>query len=57
VANEEFEGQGDSFDKAVEDAFKKAGKQADWYKVKHWWVRIENPIREYKVIIKKGPGP
>ncbi len=51
---DEFEGQGDTLEAAANDAWEKAkrgGKEPGWYKVKTMWVRSENPIREYRVII------
>lgn len=57
VTAEEFEGQGDTFELAADDAWKKAKanhKDPGWYKVKTTWVRCENPIREYRVIITPG---
>jgi len=57
VTAEEFEGQGDTFELALDGAWKKAkagGKDPGWFKVKTMWVRGENPIREYRVIITPG---
>ena len=54
---DDFEGRADTFEGAAEDAWKKAkdhGKEPGVYKVKHIFVRTENPIREYRVTI--GPG-
>jgi hypothetical protein len=51
-------GYGRTYDEAVEDAFQTGRKGAnfepDWYYVAATFVRLENPIREYKVIIKPG---
>ncbi|MGH3066057.1 MAG: hypothetical protein ACRDOF_07100 [Gaiellaceae bacterium] len=60
LEQDDFDGQGDTFEEAVEDAWKKAkahDKPPGWFKVKHEWVRVENPVREYKVIISPGSGP
>jgi hypothetical protein len=51
-------GYGRTFDEAIEDAFHH-GKELDradpgWYKIEASFVRIENPIREYKVVITPG---
>jgi hypothetical protein len=55
---EGFPGGGRTFDEAVEDAFKQArekdGAEPGWYKVEATFVRIENPIREYRVVITPG---
>ncbi len=57
MEEDEFDGQGDTWEGALEDAYEKA-KAHDhgpgWFKVKHWWVRMESPISEHKVIIKVG---
>ncbi|HEU0247984.1 MAG TPA: hypothetical protein VFR38_12940 [Gaiellaceae bacterium] len=55
----DFDGQGRTFDAACEDAWQKAKKPPHnhgpgWYKVKHQWVYMENPVSEHKVII--GPA-
>lgn len=51
-------GYGRTYDDAVEDAFsngrKNAGFEPDWYVVAATFVRLENPIREYKVIVTPG---
>jgi hypothetical protein len=51
-------GYGRTFDEAIEDAYHH-GKDLDradpgWYKIEASFVRIENPIREYKVVITPG---
>ena len=51
-------GYGRTYDDAVEDAFDKgknvAGFEPGWYVVAATFVRVENPIREYKVIVTPG---
>lgn len=51
-------GYGRTFDEAIEDAYHHGkdlhGAGPGWYKVDASYVRIENPIREYKVIITPG---
>jgi hypothetical protein len=50
-------GKGRTFDEAVLDAWNKgdgALGEPGWYKVEATYVRLENPIREYKVIISPG---
>lgn len=57
VSAEEFDGHGETFHLATEDAWEKAkrgGKEPGWFKVKATYVRSENPIREYRVIITPG---
>ena len=58
IEDGDFEGHGETFEDALEDAWRKA-KAADhpsgtWCKVKHQWVRMVNPISEHKVIMKPG---
>lgn len=56
-APDEGEGTGDDFKTAAENAWKDAKEnkhlQPGWFDVKKIEVRTENPIREYKVTIKK----
>jgi hypothetical protein len=54
-------GKGRTFDEAVTDAWDKGRAdphgelgQPGWYKIEASFVRVENPIREYKVIINPG---
>jgi hypothetical protein len=51
-------GYGRTFDDAIEDAYHHGDltKPGDpgWYKIDAVYVRVENPIREYKVIITPG---
>jgi len=51
-------GYGRTFDEAIEDAYHKGqdmhGSEPGWYKIDATFVLIENPIREYKVIITPG---
>lgn len=53
-------GSGRTFDEAVADAYDRGkdvkGFEPDWFEVTHVFVRIENPIREYKVVITPGGG-
>jgi hypothetical protein len=54
-----FHGKGRTFDEAVTDAWDKAkreeeGGEPGWYKIEATFVRVENPIREYKVIVNPG---
>ncbi len=52
-----FHGRGRTFDDAVTDAWDKAKRdegEPGWYKIEATFVRVENPIREYKVIIAPG---
>jgi hypothetical protein len=52
-------GYGRTFDEAVQDAFHNAGKgilSPGWLIVAATFVRVENPIREYKVIVTSGGG-
>jgi hypothetical protein len=54
---DEFDGQGETLKDACNDAWEKAkgaGKDPGWYEIKKIEVRAENPIREYRVKIKKG---
>ena len=58
IEDGDFEGQGETFEDALEDAWRKA-KAADhpsgtWCKVKHQWVRMVNPVSEHKVIMRPG---
>ena len=51
-------GYGRTFDEAVSDAFEH-GKNIlspGWLVVAATFVRVENPIREYKVILTSGGG-
>ena len=51
-------GYGRTFDEAVSDAFE-TGKNVlspGWLVVAATFVRVENPIREYKVIVTPGGG-
>ena len=58
AAADEGEGKGRTLPEAVEDAWedakKKPGNTPGEYVVKKISVLTENPIREYKVTIKKG---
>jgi hypothetical protein len=58
IGEGDFEGKGDTFDLACEDAWKKARAanhpSGTWCKVKHHWVLMENPVSEHKVIITPG---
>ena len=47
-------GEGGNFDEACADAWRKLGKPSDWCKVKHQWVKVENPVSEHKVIMGTG---
>ena len=51
-------GYGRTFDEAIEDAYhhgrESYGNEPGWYKLEATFVRIENPIREYKVVITPG---
>jgi len=51
-------GYGRTFDEAVEDAFHngKGLLSPGWLVVEATFVRVENPIREYKVIVTPGGG-
>jgi hypothetical protein len=51
-----FPGYGRTYDEAVEDAFHNAGASKDpgWWVIAATFVFVENPIREYKVIITPG---
>ena len=58
IEDGDFEGHGETFEDALEDAWRKA-KAADhrsgtWCKVKHQWVRMVNPVSEHKVIMRPG---
>lgn len=51
----DFDGQGRTFEDALEDAWQKAKEQhgpGTWFKVTHTWVRMVNPVSEHKVILK-----
>lgn len=53
----DFDGRGKTFDDACEAAWEKAKvhhPSGTWFKVKHQWVEMVNPISEHKVVI--GPG-
>jgi hypothetical protein len=54
----DYDGEGLEFDDACEEAWKKAkrdGHQSPkWFKVKHHWVKMENPVSEHKVILTPG---
>ncbi len=54
----DFDGRGEKFKDACEDAWRKAmaadHPSGTWFKVKHHWVKMVNPISEHKVIM--GPG-
>ncbi len=51
-------GYGRTFDDAIEDAYHHGREdrpnEPGWYKLEATFVRIENPIREYKVVITPG---
>ena len=51
-------GYGRTFDEAVEDGYQNGRKartsSPDWYIIAATFVRLENPIREYKVMITPG---
>jgi hypothetical protein len=52
----EREGRGPDLKSAAENAWSNAkdkGDPAGWYEIKKIEVRAENPIREYRVTIKK----
>jgi flavin-binding protein dodecin len=52
--DEQFPGSGRTLDDAVADAFHRADidkSEPRWFKIVEAQVLIENPIREYKVII------
>jgi hypothetical protein len=52
-----FPGRGRTFDEAVSDAWDRAkgvDGEPGWYRIEATFVRVENPIREYKVIIAPG---
>jgi hypothetical protein len=52
-------GYGRTLDEAIADAYdnaKGAGFGPDWYAIEAVYVLIENPIREYKVVISSGSG-
>lgn len=53
-------GYGRTYDDAVQDAFRNgknvAGFDPGWYVVAATFVYVENPIREYKVIVTPGGG-
>ena len=58
-ANDEGEGKGPDLKSAAEAAWENAkgkGNDKGWYEIKKIDVRTENPIREYRVTIKKIPG-
>lgn len=60
VQEGDFEGHGKTFDEAAQDAWNKAREHepslpsGSWFKVKHHWVRMVNPVSEHKVVM--GPG-
>lgn len=53
-------GGGRTYDEAVADAFNNGrndlGFGPGWFEVKAVYVRVENPIREYKAVIVPAPG-
>ncbi|HEU5009631.1 MAG TPA: hypothetical protein VFT33_02930 [Gaiellaceae bacterium] len=54
--DDEGEGKGPDFDSATKDAWKNAkdkGNPAGEYEIKRIVIETENPIREYRVTIKK----
>jgi hypothetical protein len=57
AAQDEGEGKGPTFDAAAKDAWENAkgkGNSPGTYEVKKIFVETENPIREYRVTIKKS---
>lgn len=56
MAQDEGEGKGPDFHSAAKDAWENAkskGNQPGTYEIKKIVVETENPIREYRVTIKK----
>jgi len=49
-------GQGRTLDEAIADAFHNPNfdNEPGWYKIEATFVYVENPIREYKVVITPG---
>ena len=54
-------GYGRTIDEAIQAAYDKRsqdlGPKPGWYAVNAVFVHVENPIREYKVVISEGGGP
>jgi hypothetical protein len=49
-----YEGHGDTYEKALHDAYDKAKKHGHgpgWYTVVETHVKFENPISDYRIVI------
>jgi hypothetical protein len=52
-------GYGRTIDEAIQDAYDKGksfGAKPGWFAVERVFVYVENPIREYKVVVSPGNG-
>jgi hypothetical protein len=52
-------GYGRTIDEAIQDAYERGkgfGAKPGWFAVEKVFVYVENPIREYKVVVSEGGG-